>query len=398
MMKLLRNLADEGRTIILVTHATTNITLCDRIVFLGRGGNLCYFVPPRESMKFFQLSDFADIYIKLEPKEAVFQEATRFRQSQYQQDYIDNRISTVKQPGNIEPQKVKRSFLQQLLILTQRYFKLVLRDPVNLTLSLLTAPIGIALITLAVRKQAPLAPDLTEFNDSIKAAPLALKVLFVFTCAALWVGFSTSLQEIVKEGAIYMRERLVNLGLFAYLGSKTIILAGLAILQAILMIAVILIGFKDPEPELIHWIGGSSITIFLTLFAAMSLGLMVSAIAKNSTQANTALHILLLPQIIFSGVLFEVDKASKYISWLMISRWSVGAFGTLVDVNKMADKTMELRPPVPPNTEPIPIPFEGSPVYQVDWHNLALNWEILLLHTFIYLTVTFILQKRKDVL
>ncbi len=78
-------------------------------------------------------------------------------------------------------------------------------------------------------------------------APLALQVLFVFTCAALWVGLSSSLQEIVKESAIYLRERLVNLGLLAYLASKVTILSILAIAQTLLMVVVIIIGFKSPD-------------------------------------------------------------------------------------------------------------------------------------------------------
>ena len=82
-------------------------------------------------------------------------------------------------------------------------------------------------------------------------APLALRVLFVFTCAALWVGLSSSLQEIVKEAAIYMRERLVNLSLFAYLGSKLIILSGLALLQTLLISLIVLGLFKSPQPQLI---------------------------------------------------------------------------------------------------------------------------------------------------
>ena len=40
MMKLLRELADQGRTIILVTHATANLEVCNRIAFMGRGGAL----------------------------------------------------------------------------------------------------------------------------------------------------------------------------------------------------------------------------------------------------------------------------------------------------------------------------------------------------------------------
>jgi ABC transport system ATP-binding/permease protein len=127
-------------------------------------------------------------------------------------------------PPKANPQKVKHSFFKQLVILTQRYLNLVLEDKVNLILSLITAPIGIILINLAIRDQEPLTiPEELEAG----LAPLALRVLFVFTSAALWVGLSTSLQEIVKESAIYLRERLVNLGLFSYLGSKLLVLGGL---------------------------------------------------------------------------------------------------------------------------------------------------------------------------
>ena len=64
MMQLLKKLANQGRTIILVTHATANIRICDRIVFLGRSGRLCYFGSPKEAMNFFSINtgDFADIY------------------------------------------------------------------------------------------------------------------------------------------------------------------------------------------------------------------------------------------------------------------------------------------------------------------------------------------------
>jgi hypothetical protein len=47
------------------------------------------------------------------------------------------------------------------------------------------------------------AKDKNPFLLSNSDPSIALRVLFIFTCAALWVGFSNSLQEIVKESAIY---------------------------------------------------------------------------------------------------------------------------------------------------------------------------------------------------
>ncbi|MEG4197803.1 FHA domain-containing protein [Microcoleus sp. Pol12A5] len=394
MMQLLRKLANQGRTVILVTHATANITMCDRIVFMGRGGRLCYFGPPREALDFFDVktSDFADIYNELETGETNLQSwAEKFNKSPYYQRYIVNHFSTGQANAQIPsaPSAPKsQSFVKQLVLLAQRYFQLVSRDLVNLSLALLTAPIGISLLRLAVRDKDPLigAPEAT-------LAPLALRVLFVFTCAAIWVGLATSLQEIVKESAIYLRERLVNLGLFAYLGSKFFILSGLAVLQTLLMVGVILSAFKSPEPSFISWFLGASITTFLTLMSCISLGLVVSAIVKNSSQANSALPLLLLPQIIFSGVLFKMEGAASKFSWLMLSRWSVGAYGSLVNVNGMVPAPTTL-----PDGGTLPQPFEPTPVYDPTWENLGLNWGILCVHIFVYLMLTLWLQKRKDIL
>lgn len=394
MMQLLRKLADQGRTIILVTHATANIKLCDRIVFMGRGGNLCYFGPPEEANRFFAVpsGDFADIYNELEQDESVVNQwSQRFFQSPYFQQYITNHLSIgqATQLPKAPPQQVQPSPLQQLTLLTQRYLQLVLRDRVNLALALLTAPIGISLITLAVRDKAPLIAG-AEPDPTL--APLALRVLFVFTSAAIWVGLSGSLQEIVKEGAIYARERLVNLGISAYLGSKVLVLAGLTILQTLLMVLVILMGFASPEPDLMPWSIGVFITTFLTLFTSACLGLMVSAIVKNASQANSALPLLLLPQIIFSGVLFKIEGLAGKISWLMLSRWSVGAYGALVDVNALVPE-----PTVLPDGSTLPQPFEPTSVYDPTWDNLLLNWCLLLLHAAVYLGITWWMQKRKDI-
>jgi ABC-type multidrug transport system ATPase subunit len=394
MMQLLRKLADRGRTIILVTHATANITSCDRIAFLGKGGRLCYFGPPLEALDFFDVKsrNFADIYNKLETDDAEVQQwVTKFRQSSYYQNYVGDRLSVTSAAPpapTTPPQKKTIAFWKQLTILTQRYLKLTLRDPINLGLALFTAPISISLILLAIQDKDPLIGE-----PEATLAPLALRVLFVFTCACLWVGLSSSLQEIVKETVIYTRERLVNLGLFSYLGSKVVVLFGLGVWQTLLITAVILIGFKDPEPELIPWFLGATITTFLTLISCISLGLAMSAIVKNSSQANSALPLILLPQIIFSGVLFKMEGLAGKFSWIMLSRWSVGAYGSLVNVNSMVPEAMKL-----PDGSVVTLPFEGSDVYNATWENLSLNWGILCLHSLIYLGLTLWLQKRKDIL
>jgi hypothetical protein len=389
-------LAKEGRTILLVTHATNNINLCDRLVFLGQGGNLCYFGSPGEALNFFSLpqGDFADIYIHLETSEKVEQECQRFQQSDYYKNNIEARIGKIFQQNNSKPQQVQQSFWQQLQVLCQRYSKLIIRDQFSLILYLLTAPIGIFLMAMVLGDKDPLfLGDNAGTEDAIESATLALKTLFVFTCAELWVGFACSLQEIVKESAIYQRERLVNLGLLPYLFSKILVLAALAFLQTIVITCVIFWGFTDPQPELMTWLIGCFITTFLTIFAAINLGLLISAGVSNITQANSALPLILIPQIIFAGVLFNLEGLGKYLSWLMISRWSIGAYGVLVEVEAMIAEAKEK------NDFNIPLPFEDTnQVYQLSINNLLLNWGVLILHSLIYFLLTYWLQKRKDIL
>ncbi|TAN85158.1 MAG: ATP-binding cassette domain-containing protein [Phormidium sp. SL48-SHIP] len=431
VMELLRDLAkEENRTVALVTHATANITLCDRVAFMGRGGNLCYFGDPNQAIPFFndfvksqghhhELDGFAEIYIELDKPpeenqgikpEAYCQRCAEFfRNHPSYQTYVERQLvpisgspsgvtsqspKTVSGPGsapqNQSPQQATPSPWRQLSVLLQRDIQLVFADKFNLALALLTAPIGIGLITFAIRDREPFILP-TEPDPTL--APLALRVLFVFTCAAIWVGLSGSLQTIVRESAIYLRERLVNLGLIPYLGSKVLVLAGLALIQTLLMTAVILLGFESPEPQLISWTMGVSVTAFLTLLTSGCLGLAVSCFVSNETQANTALPLLLLPQIIFSGVLFSMEGVAKFISWVMLSRWSVGAYGALVNVNEMVPE-----PQTYPDGTEIPQAFEVTPVYDADWSNLGLNWAILGVHACVYLAIALWRLKQKDTL
>src|SRR5260370_5246773 len=62
MMQLLRKLADKGHTIILVTHATTNINVCDYVCFLAQGGRLAFYGSPREALSYFGTQRVAEVY------------------------------------------------------------------------------------------------------------------------------------------------------------------------------------------------------------------------------------------------------------------------------------------------------------------------------------------------
>jgi len=100
LMKLMRRLADQGRTIVMITHATKNVMLADKVVFLARGGYLTWFGPPEEALKYFDAfrsqrerrsspMAFDDIYTLLDNDELGSGKdwAERFRQHPAYQAY-----------------------------------------------------------------------------------------------------------------------------------------------------------------------------------------------------------------------------------------------------------------------------------------------------------------------
>jgi ABC-type multidrug transport system ATPase subunit len=408
LMLLFRELANQKRTIVLVTHTTNHIELCDRVAILGQGGYLCYYGPPHEATKFFGVPDFPSIYIQLkigktpgEIQRNSFEWNKCFEASPYFKKYInpfeDQRKSQLQTApttslvvGNQHasqkstPSATKVNWLQQTLLLSRRYGQLVWRDRRSLWLTFLTVPVSLLSIRLTLGNQIPFTPP--EIPN-LTQAPLALRVLFVFTCAMTWVGLSSSVQEIIQEIHIYARERLVNLQLIPYIGSKFGIRSGLALAQSLIItIVVLILGFGTPQSSIIPWPIGFAITTFLTFLANLSLGLMVSTLARNETEANNTLPLLLLPQIIFAGVLFQLDGWMSKIAWFMPSRWSIGAYGSLVDVNSMvSNHLLSLSP------------FQPASLYDPTWHNLLINWVALCLHSLSYLGTMYFWMRRKDV-
>lgn len=403
MMRLLRDLANQDRTIVLVTHATANIGICDRIAFLGRGGYLCYYGPAQEAPDFFELPDdqdrdFADIYLKLEAgeteadnRENVSHWCAKYHQSTAHKTYIAALLSPGHDQQFFAHERVSKgvSLLNQLKILSQRYLRLILRDRLSQILTLVSGPIAIALTGIILSQEQPLAP-LSPLESA--QAPLALRLVFVFSCIAIWIGLSSAVREIVKEAAIYQRERLINLGLFAYVGSKVVIWVGIAALQSVLMVVAIALAFKAPTSPLISWELGVGVTNFLTVLASASLSLAISALVATENAANNLLPLIMIPQIIFSGVLFELGGISQKLSWLMMSRWSVAAYGSLVNINAMIPQPVML-----PDGSLLEQVFSPSSVYSATWSNLGLNWGVLCVHILVYLSATLWLQKRKDI-
>ncbi|GCE47836.1 ABC-type multidrug transport system ATPase subunit [Thermosporothrix hazakensis] len=390
MMMLLRRLADKGHTIVLVTHATNNINACDYVCFLAQGGRLAYFGPPDGAKAYFGKSDFAEIYTSLEPTEEnpnIPAEAEmRFKQSPDYQRFVVQQLQ--RGPANqmnaarMQPQALKRpkrgNPFRQFGILSIRYLELLRNDVGNLLILLLQAPIiGLILFFMAqpyIFKETSLVScphpknmftqqgGITEdcgdlerqlnspqgkfylqekgktkqqvIDESVKpgSGGNGQKILFIMSFAAVMFGCINGAREIVKEAPIYRRERTVNLGIAPYMFSKIIVLGVLCLLQSLILVLCIQLKTGFYHSVFLPAFLEIYITMALTSLAGLMLGLMISALVPTNDRAMSMVPIVLIPQVIFAGVIFSLDdpKMLQIPAAFFPSRWSMAAMGTTV--------------------------------------------------------------------
>ena len=317
LMHKLANMAEEGRTIVLVTHTTLNLNLCSKVVFLGAGGKLCFAGPPAEALSFFGVEDFVPIY------DIIAQDPDGWAR-RFAQQNTDVGEPVVPSGDQITPGK-NPSFGRQLSTLSRRYTRLILNDKQRLLLLLLQAPALAALISLVA------GSGCFTICEDTKSC------LFALSCAAFWVGILNSIQEVCKERAILQREYAGGMKLSSYLLSKVLVLGVLCIVQSALLTGVFcaISGLPAADPLLFNTGFELLVTVTLLTLSAMCMGLWVSALFSNPDRAIAMAPILIMPQVLFSGLIFELEGAAKTISAFVNCRWAMEAFGTTADVNDL---------------------------------------------------------------
>jgi len=343
----MRRLADQGRTIILITHATKNVMLADRVLFLARGGYLAWFGPPEEALAYFDAHrsdrdrrtrpmEFDAIYALLEDQEkgTAEQWADRYLQSDAYQQYAVQPLAalghmvdgagpaTQREPA---PRPVRTSSsrqvsgLRQFLILSSRNLKILTRDRASLILMLAAAPL-VAMLDLLLA--AVMGRNIFAYDGGNMANVMI--TLFQPAILPIMVGALATMREFVKEKDVYKRERLVNLKVLPYVASKLWVAALLSLYQAVAYTGIHYLAFDMPggvlEFVLVY------VTVLLATLAGMALGLLASAIAPNANAAPLIVVLLIIPQVVLGGALIPMPAT---VTVATSSRW---AFEALVNI------------------------------------------------------------------
>jgi ABC-type multidrug transport system ATPase subunit len=346
MMELLRDLADGGRTVVLVTHATKNVMMCDQVVFLAKGGYLAFFGPPNEALEYFERYrtaeerrykdkvEFDDIYRLLETRGTPQEWGERYRQSPQYREYVAERLQALKEqqqtpqplPAAKRVQKRRVSAFRQFLILSARNLRIMAQDKVGLALMLAIAPI-IGLMDFIWGK--------SSFDVVDGDAAQILTMMFLMGLIGILTGALSSVREIVKETDIYRRERTVTLKLMPYILSKVWVGVLLAAYQSLIFILAKRF-FVDPQFHGEWGYPAMYFTVFLCTLSGYMLGLLISALSPNQNIALFLVVIVLVPQFLFAGALLPRDliPGGDAISSIMSTRW---AFEGLVRITGIGE-------------------------------------------------------------
>lgn len=341
VMQLLRRLADDGRTVIVVTHTVQSLRLCDRVLVLAPGGAVAYFGPPELAPAYFECDDYDQVFQALEQDEGAAWK-TRFRRHPIHEEYVATPLARpapppAQAPAPAPPAARRGSWARQLSTLVRRYAVVIAADRRTAAVLLLQAPLlgALMLITLPVAQLS--LPDPGE----IPLVSRSSLVLFNLIVGATYLGAANATREIVKELPVLQRERAVGISLSAYVTSKAAVLGVLTVAQAAVFTVVATARQDGPADALV--LGSPllelAVVVALTGLAAMSLGLVLSAFAPTVDRAMTLLPVVLILQLtLASGGLFPelVDKPGlKQMTYAAGPQWGFTAAATTVDLNRL---------------------------------------------------------------
>lgn len=358
VMQLLRGLADDGRTVLVVTHSVAELAICDKLLVMAPGGAVAYFGPPEEALNFFGYDTWADVFSAFE-NYRDYDWAGRWKGSQHYQMYAADIDAVAPQSVHMPPPQAMKppkpqGWGSQLMTLIRRYVAVIASDKGFLALTvILPAVLGAVSLLIDHNRGLLVNEAVNPRTGAHVPNGTATTVLLILAVGACFAGAANSVRELIKERVIYERERATGLSRSAYLMSKVVVLGAVTVLQGLM---VGLIGFSSREIPDEGLVLGNSTLFELCLpimalgFTSMMFGLVISSLVKTAEKTMPLLVMFAIIQVVFTGCLFTLHGTLgvNEFSYLMPSRWAVAAAGATLDFNNIAPNTDD-----PSSTDPL---------------------------------------------
>jgi ABC-type multidrug transport system ATPase subunit len=325
-LRSLQKLAEEGTTVIMVTHKPEDLAYADDVIFLMIKGYLTYFGNSAKLVEKFGVTDIVQVYAKLSDKDILEANIKEYYLEPNEEGsglFLDEDLEK-----NHDDSPVK-----QCLWLSCRYLEIKASDWSNLFLLFLQPAIVGSLLCVI-------------FDE------LQVGVLFLMAISSIWFGVSNAAKEIVGELSVYQRERMFNLGLHPYIISKMLVLSLVSLSQIFIFVGIIYLRFKVANDH-----GFSEVylkpffdIVFFMFYLSISaslVGLFLSAIFDSTERVMTVVPISLMPQVMLAGLVAKInDPLVEFFSFFTLGRWGTEGLARLQDagatIHDAGQKTEQL--------------------------------------------------------
>jgi ABC-type multidrug transport system ATPase subunit len=323
----MRELVNDGRTVVMVTHDLEYLDRCDCVLVLGPGGKMAFYGPSEEGLRYFGQTRWVEVYraFGAEPERDW---ADEFQRSPCYQQYVAPGLTgQVPQAGRgaAEPPPAPRSRLTQLAILCRRSGTLIAANR-SFLIWLLLMPVGLgALIRLSAGAAGLRGPA----NASAETTLLFLVIIAAVTSVV------SSVRGLIEERDMYRRERMAGLSAGTYLLSKVVVLGFVAVIQAALLVLVGLAGARMPSHGALLAVPLAELILDVAVFSvtSMALGLLVSAFAGSQDLALLVGILLAIGQVMLTGAVLPLGSRLKVVGIVIPARWGFAAVAATANLN-----------------------------------------------------------------
>jgi ABC-type multidrug transport system ATPase subunit/ABC-type multidrug transport system permease subunit len=306
LMQLFRRLARQDRAVLVATHATTSLELCDEVIVLQDG---------QTAYRGGWAGARAHVTAVAEEGPPAAEARTAVAAD------VEGAVGRTGEPATVAS---RRPFRRELRAMAGRYLRTMVRDRRTLAVLVLQAPV-IGLLIAAVFRSGALAPGATPIGT--------LELVFLVMTGAIWLGVASAAREVVKERGLVEREFDVGIRLDAYVLAKALVLFALTTVQVLLLVLTV---------EALRPLGVGSLGLLevlaiavLTAWTSAAMGLAVSCAARTVDQAAGAVPLLLMPQLLLAGGLIplaQMPRVMSAIADIVYARWSYAGLGSAAHI------------------------------------------------------------------
>lgn len=328
VMTMLRQLADAGRVVLVVTHSLTYLDVCDQVLLLAPGGKTAFCGPPSQIGSAMGTTNWADIFSTVagDPDGAKARYLARTGPQPPP--------PPAQQPADLgDPSHT--SLFRQFSTIARRQVRLIFSDR-GYFVFLAVLPFIMGSLSMSV-------PGTVGFGipNPMGAAPNEPgQILVLLNVGAVFMGTALTIRDLIGERPIFLREQAVGLSTSAYLMAKVCVYTIFAVIQSAIVTIIVLLGKGGPTQGAVA-LGRPGLELFadvaLTCVASAMLGLALSAIAKSNEQIMPLLVVAVMSQLVFSGGMIPVTGrlGLDQMSWATPARWGFAASASTADLTKL---------------------------------------------------------------